>query len=307
MNILHVNRFAIYVYWDPQGILRDYALYFVKELKKSCSRVVFIANGFLSSQSKETLLEEGIEVYTRKNFGYDFYAYKYGLDILSPSFHECDELILSNSSVYGPFIPFEKIHTKMDTLNLDFWGISAWKGNPWPTHIQSYFLAFRNRILVSEHFSNYWKNLPSITNRQEAIEKCEVRLTKFFSNYGYSWRVYTEDSEDGDYSIMRAKKSLTSGMPFLKRKYFENCNIKYEEKIATVNIIRSLSSYDINMIYSDYFYTALLSPKKILYLNRFKNAVKKRFPIFIRIHKRFCSHIKQTVEFMQKNSKFKEK
>ena len=170
MNILHVNRFAIYVYWDPQGILRDYALYFVRELKKNCSRVVFIANGFLSSQAKKTLLEEGIEVHTRKNFGYDFYAYKFGLDILSPSLQECDELILSNSSVYGPFIPFEKILTKMDDLRLDFWGISSWKGDPWPTHIQSYFLAFRNKILVSEHFTSYWNNLPPIKNRQEAIE-----------------------------------------------------------------------------------------------------------------------------------------
>ena len=306
MKALHVNRFAIYVYWDPQGSLRDYALYFVRELKKNCSRVVFIANGFLSSQAKKTLLEEGIEVHTRKNFGYDFYAYKFGLDILSPSLQECDELILSNSSVYGPFIPFEKILTKMDDLRLDFWEISSWKEDPWPTHIQSYFLAFRNKILVSEHFTSYWNNLPPIKNRQEAIEKCEVRLTNFFSNYGYSWCVYTEDSEDGDYSIMRARKSLASGMPFLKRKYFENCNVEYKEKIATVNTIRSLSSYDINMIFSDYFVTTLQAPQKILNLTPFKIAVKKRFPILTTIRKQFWGWRKSMLAFI-KTSKFNEK
>ena len=285
MDTFHTNRFAVYVYWDPHGVLRDYAFYFVKELKKNCNRVVFIANGFLTFQSKQTLLNEGIEVYTRENLGYDFYAYKFGLDILLPYLHECDELILSNSSIYGPFIPFKKIFKKMNEVDSDFWGISAWKGIPWPTHIQSYFLVFRNTILTSKCFSEYWKNLPTIKNRREAIEKCEVKLTNYLSDFGYSWSVYTEDSEDGDYSITRAQKSLKSGMPFLKRKYFEDLNIEYAEKISTVNLVRSLYSYDVNMFYSDFFLTNLQKPKKVLNLNNLKILIKKYFPSLVKFVK----------------------
>ena len=125
------------------------------------------------------------------------------------------ELVLCNSSFYGPFYSLNSVFDAMDE-NVDFWGITAWRGEPWPDHIQSYFYVFRKKLFHSEVFRRYWDELNWPQNRTEAIERCETLLTKKFASQGFVWSTLIPNYTFGDVSILHAKESLNRHMPLLK-------------------------------------------------------------------------------------------
>ena len=80
-----------------------------------------------------------------------------------------DELALINDSVFGPVYPLEPIFNEMGDRDLDFWGITKHgefknidgltKNGIFPEHIQSYFFAFSNRMVLHPEFKKYWDTL----------------------------------------------------------------------------------------------------------------------------------------------------
>lgn len=109
-----MRRQAIYVYHDPDGILREHASIYLEGLKEVASDVLLVANGDLLEESRQKLGKMGLRWLVRENEGWDFSAWRAGLENSGwrdsmPCF---DELILCNCSCYGPFFRFADMFSR---------------------------------------------------------------------------------------------------------------------------------------------------------------------------------------------------
>ena len=202
-----VKRYAVYVFYDKNGIVDEYNDVFLKGLKKVATHLLVICNGEMCEEGRKRLEAIADEVICRKNEGYDVTAYKEG--ILRPGFSKLcqyDEVIICNDTMYGPLYPFEEMFDSMKERDLDFWGITNFHEVPFdpfgtveygylPKHVQSFFMVFRKSLTESQDFQKFWTGFPKIHGYEEAIGNYEAVFTKKFADKGYKWAVYA-DSED---------------------------------------------------------------------------------------------------------------
>ena len=141
-----------------QGIVDEYVLVFLKELKKEMHTIVFISNGAVEIESKKKVEQLGIIVWERENVGFDIEGHKYVLQHYGyDKLREFDEIVMTNSTIAGPLYPFSEMFDTMAQRDLDFWGITMHHGetyDPWnlieygyiPPHVQSFFIAIRKSM-----------------------------------------------------------------------------------------------------------------------------------------------------------------
>ena len=61
------KRCCICVFWDKQGIVRDYVTYYIKGFQKVAEKVIVTVNGLLTNESREKLKNLGVQVFQREN------------------------------------------------------------------------------------------------------------------------------------------------------------------------------------------------------------------------------------------------
>ena len=192
LNDKKASRCAIFVFYDKYGIVDRYITFFLEGLKKCVDRIVVVCNGELNNAGMRAFKTITDEVIVRPNVGYDVTAYKCGLEHISfEKFNDYDEILLTNSTMFGPIYPFEEMFEKMDEKDLDFWGMTVFhkhEGDPFgtieygyiPKHIQSFFMVFRKSLTTSEEFKDFWETFPEIKGYKDAVGKFETVFTKKF-------------------------------------------------------------------------------------------------------------------------------
>ena len=274
-----LTRYAIYFFYDKDGIVDEYNIYLLHDLKKSVDHLMVVSNGSLPEEEYRKLETVSDEVYERENEGFDVWAYKKGIekagwDVLE----KYDEVILLNFTNFGPVYPFSQMFLETDKYEADFWGITEHYGHDYdpyqkckygyiPRHIQSSFIAVRKRMVSSPDFRNYWQNMPMIHDYAEAICFHEAIFTKEFTEKGYTSKVYvdtTDLKEFSDYPLMLYPVELIKNRkcPIFKRKTFFN---QYEEfldiscgqsALELYEYLRNFTDYDLNMIWDNLLRTA---------------------------------------------------
>ena len=92
-----MKRLALYVFWEKDGIVRDYVTYYLNGLKEVAQDIVVIVNGKLTANGRQKLEAQGIDILVRENYGLDFAAWKAAFEYLGwDKVHSYDELILCN-------------------------------------------------------------------------------------------------------------------------------------------------------------------------------------------------------------------
>ncbi|MEE3419707.1 MAG: rhamnan synthesis F family protein [Lachnospiraceae bacterium] len=268
------KRYAVYVFYDKDGIADEYNFYLLKELRKSVSFIEVMVNGKITDESLKKFEEIAEEVLIRPNEGLDITAYKEGLFRYGEeNLRKYDEAIVLNSTFFGPIHPFEEMFEDMAGRDLDFWGISVFHGAPFdpmgtikyhyiPKHIQSYFMVFRKSLLMSDDFTHYWCHLQKIHNYQEAVGFHETIFTKDMEDLGYKWAAYLDPPEmDGitwealrDFPryCMEEKRC-----PIMKRRsFFQDFGESVDRSGGEAtregfDYIRDHTDYDVNMIWDN--------------------------------------------------------
>lgn len=287
----HPKRYAIFVFYDGEGIVDDYNCYFLRELQKVTDRILCIVNGKVNAEGLKKLKAVSSEVLVRENEGLDITAYNIGLfrdgyDKLK----SYDEVIVCNGTVYGPFYPFSEMFDTMAAKDLDFWGISVFhklgfdpnhtcKYGYLPQHIQSYFQVYRKDFVKTDDFRNWWKNMPKIHTYGEAIGFHEVIFTKEMSEKGYKWAAYCDPKPFEGYTLDPLRDFPTylidkQRCPVVKRRSFFQ---DYDEAFqrgggeSTQDAFRYIGkhfNYDVNMIWDNLLrITNMAELKRRLHLN----------------------------------------
>lgn len=268
------KRLAIYMTYDSEGIVDDYIVYMLKAVRSVCDDTIVVSNTYLSETQKQKLMPSS-RIYERNNSGFDVGAYGEVITTLcaNKELDKYEELVLLNDSVFGPFYDLIEMFDEMDKRSpqADFWGVtrrgtSDFDGGEeiYPEHIQSYCYIFRDKIMHSNDFLNYWNKISmQVTDFRSAILNYEFRLTHYFVELGYTWDSYCKCSE---YITSNPRNNLSpyhygsfelikrDRCPFLKRKLFtgdfiENKYTDARDLREAVNYINQNTKYDVDLMW----------------------------------------------------------
>ena len=192
------KRCGIYCIYAKYGHVARYVDYFLSKLVKSLDQLVIVANGELDADSRKRLERFADRIIVRENKGLDIAAYRQALLSIGWSkLAAYDEVICLNDTILGPVFPFSEMFETMDGKNVDFWGITAYPhdvafGEEIPTHLQSYWHAYRKSLITSKAFQRYWETMPVYEDYAEATRKHEMTFTKRFADLGFTWASYID-------------------------------------------------------------------------------------------------------------------
>lgn len=286
-----VLRLAIFFFYDNEGIVDDYIPFLLNELNKNISELLIVCNGFLTDNGKEKLNKITSNIIERENKGFDVWAYKAGLEHYGwDNLCRFDEVILLNFTMYGPLYPFKEMFKKMETRDVDFWGITkhhevnfdafgTCKYGYIPEHIQSSFLVIRKTLLLSKEYQNFWETMPMINSYADSVGYYEAIFTKDFREMGYKEEVYinTEDlREYTRYPLLMMSYELVKNRrcPVIKRKSFSQSYYDMlsetigEATFELYDYIKNNLNYDVNLIWDNILRTCNMADiKNIMHLN----------------------------------------
>lgn len=229
------RRLCIYFFYDKDGVVDDYVIYYLQAMKEFFSEICVVVNGFLTEGAIKKIEPVCQRLIIRENKGFDAWAYKealesYGFEYIANDF---DEVLLNNFTCFGPIGSFAPMFEKMEKSVCDFWGHCRHyphkgqkvKNIPIPEHLMSYFILFRKNILKSKFWVEYWKTLQPINDYDDARLNHEFRLTPYFEKLGFISESYMNRERDykikTNGSVFDAYYQLVKeNSPLLKRKIF---------------------------------------------------------------------------------------
>lgn len=248
-----MERIGVFCLFTPLGEIDTTMIHTIKSMQEVVEYFIIVINGNISN--KDELEDYANEIVVRKNIGFDIGAYK---DIiLSPKYNnkikKADELVLCNSSFFGPFISFQEIFEKMGKSDSDFWGLSSSEKNL-SQHIQSYFYVFRRNILKGEELFHYLKEKVA-SERLDYFDACSIFENGLFQTLktaGYQFDAYKRSIDCDTYLNPYGSVKL-DGLPVLKRKIFSKEFYQEKKVINTLSYIKETYRFEIESIL-DYAY-----------------------------------------------------
>lgn len=223
------RRLVVYAVWDRRGGIEDFVPYALSRLRSHSDRILVVVNGGLSDDGRAKLLGVSDEILVRENVGFDIWAHKHAIDHLGPRILDYDEVIFTNDTWFGPVGDFDPVLERMQRSEADFWGMTDHpleKPNPFtgsdvlPYHLQSYWIAVRSRMLRSEQWQQYWRDLPQMPEYLDAVLGHEVVFTEHFRGHGFASAVaFPADEYPTNHpALFNADLLIRDGYPTLKRR-----------------------------------------------------------------------------------------
>lgn len=245
------KRICIFSFYDKEGFVDDYVVYLLNELKTNVSRLIIVINGGVDDRGLKLFETFTSEVYIRDNTGYDAGAYRYVLCncISSEELKSYDEVILCNDTFYGPLIPLRNIFEEMEKKRCDMWGLSGFSKIVF-SHIQSYFLVFRENIIKKALLTEYFeKNIDETTVIiNDVYCRFEVGLFDYLTRENHMvYDLYASECVLDVYSSSFRYLSLC-GLPIVKKKTFSATERGMENIWCTLSYVKYNTRYDIELI-----------------------------------------------------------
>jgi len=173
----------VFVHFNKDNNYDDYVDYYIDSLLniKEEKEIKFISTSTLPIDTKENLLSKNIHVTERENIGYDFYSYK--LAIESEDMQKFSSVLICNDSVFGPVCDINQVYQDMQETTNDIVGLTQNYEHLY--HLQSYFLLFKQNVIHSKEFQNFWSSVEIISEREKVIQMYELGLSKFFIEHNF--------------------------------------------------------------------------------------------------------------------------
>ncbi|MFK4805827.1 rhamnan synthesis F family protein [Microbacterium sp. ZW CA_36] len=209
----------------------DYVPLALAGLREHAARVLVVVNGKLTDQGRAALEPVSDEILVRDNAGFDIWAHKAALDHVGDGLAEFDEVLLTNDTWFGPVRPYGPVFERMGERAVHFWGMTDHareEPNPFtgkgvlPYHLQSFWIAVRREMFLSEQWASYWRELPAMPSYFDAVLKHEAVFTEHFTDRGYTADVAYPSAGTGfkDASLFAAEELIDAGCPVLRRRPF---------------------------------------------------------------------------------------
>ncbi len=251
-----IRRICLFAGYDPDGIVDDYALAFVRELSRFAD-VYYLADCIMQDGELEKLLPYTAGSWAYRHAGYDFGSWSalarnhVGWDVID----QYDELLLVNDSSYL-LRSLAPVFARMDGKACDWWGMQATKGlartrdNPsnrfsqpipldevksrlvdkyeddylYDFHVGSYFVAYRRPVIRDAGFRRQLDAVHPQKSKLQIIQKYEIGLTHYLIGKQYAFDTFIDRLYPFHPIYTRYHFDLIrEGYPFFKR-YFVSEN-----------------------------------------------------------------------------------
>ena len=151
----------------------------------------------------------------RRNEGYDFGSWMTGLRWLERNRPMARSLILTNDSFWGPIGNLTGLFQKVAASDADVIGLTD--DLMYEPHLQSAFLVFREPVLQSAVFQQFWRNLKIWPRKRDLVKQCEVGLPVALRNAGFCLEsLYTKDANGNILHTAWRELIEAQDFPFLK-------------------------------------------------------------------------------------------
>jgi len=165
----HGSRALVYAHWDRDGIIDPYVIHALRQYRAVVDRIVFVSTHCANVSPALTSLAD--EVIVRENEGFDFASWREGLLRLDTAAY--DEILFTNSSVYGPLWPIDGCLAAAAARPSDLWGMTV-SLEP-EVHLQSYLMGMSRRLLASDCGRRLWDGVRLVPTKRDAINAYELR------------------------------------------------------------------------------------------------------------------------------------
>ncbi|MCL2489254.1 MAG: rhamnan synthesis F family protein [Propionibacteriaceae bacterium] len=194
------TRVMFYAHFNKFGRVDDYVVYQLEQMRRLFDKVVMISNSPVCEADEKRLAGVTDKLIQRKNLGYDFAAWRDGMDDFGwDTLVKCEQLTLMNDTCFGPLFDFGAIFDQMQSRGADFWGMttnialtdvlldSRGRVTFAPTHLQSYFMTFNQNVVQSEAFRHFWASIEDFADVLDVITNYEIRLTELLAENGFTY------------------------------------------------------------------------------------------------------------------------
>ena len=219
------NEVAVFVTYAPDNELKPHVLHYVQNLRGERISVVLIINADRPLMVRTNGLSSQVDgLFIRQNKGYDFAAWAHVLQ-LQRGLCEASILYLINDSLIGPIdqSEFSDLIRKIRVSKADVIGLTENLEKCW--HLQSYFLALKERALHSTAFEKFFNSIVCFEDKQDVIREYEVRLANVLKAAGLDCEPVFRAMDVHNLTTGHWKELLESRFPFVKTEVISNPSV----------------------------------------------------------------------------------
>jgi lipopolysaccharide biosynthesis protein len=254
-----MTRVAIFAHYDGQNQVKAHSVHLLRALRDACDDVVFVSTSVLPEPELDKVRPLCSRADLKDNAGYDFGMWQRGLGWLDLS--KWDELVLANSSFFGPIYPLCGVFERMASDPCDFWGMTDSFEIAW--HLQSYFIVFKKNVLRSSALGQFFGAVLPYRDKDQVIRSYEIGMTKFMCEQGFRPAAYVPFAawakSAANANRLRRKREnptcfypmrlIEAGMPLVKCQLLRDNPARI--RMAPIYRAMAASGYDLKLIEFD--------------------------------------------------------
>ena len=185
---------VVMAHFDVARTLRKHTAAAIRNYADSAARVVVVSTSGIGEADLESL-PMNVDFVTRPNYGYDFFSYKWALDLVG-DYAAYDRLVIVNDTFVGPVVSLLEILNSEQAAKNDLMGMT-WSVNH-GGHAQSFFVTVSSAVSRSNGFQRFWRDMEPVSDRRSVIMQYEVGMTLAVTDSGFSAGGYLEPTvEEG--------------------------------------------------------------------------------------------------------------
>lgn len=247
-----MNRLCIFSFFEKRGEVHKSVEIVLEELLSVSQRIIVVINGHIKKDSILILEKYTQEIIIRNNQGGDAGAYAdIMLNYLGEEIKQYEELIFCNDTFWGPFVPFTKIFDIMDREKVDFWGLN-YVDRKMLSHIQSYFLVFRERIISSGDLLSYFYENSTLQTEEliNIYARFELCLFNYLVSKKYKFGSYSATKLIDIYN--RPDVGIIDyNLPIIKKRFFSETCYDDEKFMHIVEYLKKESSFNLSYLINE--------------------------------------------------------
>lgn len=226
------KRLFLFAGFDKNNIINSALVYYIKTLS-IYGDVVVCMDSECNDTEQAKLKTYTIHSIIGHHGEYDFGSYKRGfiwaktnLDLTKYNY-----LYLVNDSVFGPIFPLKEYLIKMESLNLNAFGmVKMHKNNT--SHIESWFIGMTPTVFLSEYFNTFLINVKKQMSKGAITLLYEKGFSRLLEKNNVLWdtlfSVYNRQTYNNIKYLYNRK------MPFIKKASFTRHNGSLGNQISYV-------------------------------------------------------------------------
>jgi hypothetical protein len=188
---------ALYLHWSPDGRISPMVRRQVRLWREAGFSCVFITNANPPAEDWKTIAANTVLRIRRANVGRDFGAWRDAAAIALQRFGIPQELLLTNDSVLGPFLPLSPLIEAWRAGGDGFFGLTESLGGAahlgGGAHLQSYALLGRGEKAVWEMLSHL-AALKDTRSKWQVVRRGEIGLTQSMLRAGVPcWALFGQE------------------------------------------------------------------------------------------------------------------